>query len=1185
MAEGYEQFYRTWCYSGRSVSGADGWKIRAKSEKLALPEAEGLADLANYWSPTEFSREFLPGRRLALFRRPEDCVLANGVPVAGLVGGRGGVSFEHVVVGLPKGFSAFDAIKLWRASIWQIQDGGFAPQLPKFAWDRDSDWTGFQPAQSVPGEGDSAVVMELLNRSEVVSWSSYMLRACLAAATGAVDKVFIAGTDDSIARLLFIALYCLPERFRRNLTFSTHENPKATKGVQIVGVTTFEGGETDFPRFCYDGRYCAINTFNGNKSETLAISIFADSAIQWLLAGQFGLLENVRRGFDALDSADNPDVGELELLAQNPPLGDDAPLDTEGYLKLLGSPAIGHAMLCNRAELIAIMNLARNEEGFKDSVVGQLSTWLPKHVTASKEFPSALADIALEQIQAGKLFEEVTWLAEFCRGVDGNLELPFWERLMLLFQARLNQGAGSKSPLPALDTRLRLIEVWHHWHQLPEQFAGDPFGEVVSSWLQVASRDLSAVLNSSLKDNLKQLTLTLWLNVKNPGEFQAVIKELRDDNNYRDLLTGHLAGLFKVRPDALRAFPASLAVVGVEEIRVDSIFSKVTWLADLARDVSPMLNVHFWEELLVVCETLVSRPETGQPLFPKLETRIEVMERWERHTKGKAGILKGVIAGTWLRVGPQELLLVLISGLSTELQLESVRLCLTGTQPINQPMGDQIIGLIGNNRKLTKDVFFGIPQWQRGATIARVPEMCWMKLLESQTAQLQLGDFLDDGIVETVAFWVNRVPKAVPPPMRALFSFGQFFKSPGAFQTVGTIAPELLHPDFWTRRYDRTAAATGAVDKLLNRGDLADFERALESFGDRRLTNSPVDFLELAYVRVQNNAVKCRDASLQRLLEVLGLILQEWKTPASRKDNGTSSEAIANKLTAEEYAVLGRVGMRYLPGSSLLKSPTGQQVIELLHAQSHLLGPMQNAWVQKIYTLFQVCNATEFQSEMIETLAKAYLALDKEADTDIRAEINAMLLKLVAEKPTALQLALVAFVNSVYASNENLFLKGFMPGLMDNLIKLERGNESGAVAEKFVLFCIEGCFLTGTNGNFADRRSQEMAIWLDRFSKSLTSKSMKRVNQSAQKWEESSRNRWYQVSGYKEKWWQTRNAKRVLWFFIGVVLLLIVIVFGSVYLWHKHQQATQDKLDMHAKSAKNITSGTNQITGAGGSEK
>ncbi|MGB7768379.1 MAG: hypothetical protein WBN22_05935 [Verrucomicrobiia bacterium] len=1160
MAEGYEQFYRTWCYSGRSVSGADGWKIRAKSEKLALPEAEGLADLANYWSPTEFSREFVPGRRLALFRRTEDCVLANGVPVPGLVGGRGGVSFEHVVVGLPKGFSAFDAVKLWRASFWQTQDGDFAPQLTQLACDGASAWTGFQPAQSVPGEGDSAVIMELLNRSEIVSWSSFMLRACLAAATGAVDKVFVAGTDDSIARLLFVALYCLPERFRRQLTFSTHENPKATKGVQIVGVTTFEGGETDFPRFCYDGRYCAINTLNGNKSENLATSIFADSAIQWLLAGQFGFLENVRRGFDALDPLDNPGIGELELLTQNPPLGDGAPLESEGCLNLLRSPAIGRAMLRDRAELVAIMNLAHSDEGFKNSVVGQLSTWLPKHATASNEFPSALAGIALEQIQAGNVFEEVAGLADFCRGVEGNLELPFWERLLMLCQAWVNQGDGSNANLLGIDTRIRLIEVWHHWHQVPEQFAGDPFGEVFSAWLQVAPLDLWVVLNSSLKDNLKQLTLNLWLNVKNTGEFQAVIKQSRDDQTCRDQLVRQLAGLFKVRPDVFRGFPASLAVLGLEELRMENDFSKVTCLADLAREVSPMMEIRFWEELLVACEAGITRPETGQTLLPELNTRIGVIERWERHTKGKEGVLKGVIAGAWLRVGPQELPPVLSSGLSAELKLESFRLCLTGTLPIDQPTGEQIIGLVSKNLKLTRGVFFGIPQWQRGAAIVRVPEICWTKLLESQTEKLSLTDLLDDGLVETVAFWVNKVPNAVPSPMRALFSFGQFFKSPGAFQTVGNLAPELLSPDFWTRRTDRTAAAAGAVDKLLNRGDLADFERALEWFGDRKLTNSPVDFLELAYTRMQSNAVKCRDASLQRLLEVLGLVLKEWKNPSSRKEKGATSEPVVNKLAAEEYAALGRIGMRYLPGSSLLKSPTGQQVVQLLQTQSHILGPMQNAWAEQLQSLLEVQElinsntelAPEKKGELIRTLAEAYSAMSRPEDQEVRDWIHRLLLEWSQQQPKLVLAILTKFTHSVYKSQKHLFLNSFISPFRQGLTTLERKRRDGLIASEFVRWYFND------GEKLFENDSELVKGWLTDFLRELSDESRTKTDKDLRlvvKCSEDTIKRWREMSGYQERWWQTRAAKLILAFAL-VVMLLAAVLFGiigyKIYPWLKH---------------------------------
>ena len=283
--------------------------------------------------------------------------------------------------------------------------------------------------------------------------------------------------------------------------------------------------------------------------------------------------------------------------------------------------------------------------------------------------------------------------------------------------------------------------------------------------------------------------------------------------------------------------------------------------------------------------------------------------------------------------------------------------------------------------------------------------------------------------------------------------------------------------------------------------------------------------------------------------------MKEWKNPSGRKEKGATTEAVVNKLPTDEYAVLGRIGMRYLPGSSLLKSPTGHQVIEQLHAQNHLLGDIQKAWMENMHTLLQVCNATEFKTEMIETLAKAYLALDKEADADMRAEINVLLLKLVAQKPKALGFALWAFVNSVYVTNQNLFLRDFMPGLIEDLIQLEKTTESGAVAEVFVLFCIDGCALEGKGGNLRDRCSTELDGWLGRFNKGLTASSIKRLNQSARKWKESSREHWYQVSGYKERWWQTRSAKIVLAFTL-LVTLLVALLFGmigyKIYPWLKN---------------------------------
>ena len=302
--------------------------------------------------------------------------------------------------------------------------------------------------------------MEILNRGDVMPWGAYVLRACLAAADGTVEKVFLASKDDTIVRLLFLAFYCLPERLRSKLTFSTHENPKATKGVQIVGVTTFEGEEADLPRHCYEGKYCALNIYNGNKTESLRTSFFAETAIQWILYGQYGLLAAVRANFDALDPADNPGVAELDLLAEHPPMGGEAPAETEGLLKLCGSATIGHAKLRDRNEFRSLTGAAQNDNEVKEGLVTQFRKWLPSHGVASEELPKQMAEAGFEGLVEGGSFEDLAWLGEF-GGRLGNCEQKYWEGLLM----RCHEGIGGATIFPALETRIGLIGRWEKWHR------------------------------------------------------------------------------------------------------------------------------------------------------------------------------------------------------------------------------------------------------------------------------------------------------------------------------------------------------------------------------------------------------------------------------------------------------------------------------------------------------------------------------------------------------------------------------------------------------------------------------------------------------------------------------------------------------------------------------------------------
>jgi hypothetical protein len=863
------------------------------------------------------------------------------------------------VARLPKDISALDAIKLWRSSAWCLEDGEFSSKLEAFAWTEEALGPDFQIRVEMKEMGqvadsDSAVALGFLSQPDVMSWASYVLRACLAISGGLVEKFFIAGKDDTIARLLFVAFYCLPERLRRGLTFSTHENPKGTKGVQIVGVTTFEGAELDLPSYCYNGKYCALNTFNETKTDSLAASSFAESAIQWILYGQYGLLAQVREGFDALDPADKPTIGDLDLLAEHPVLGDDVPMETEGLLKLCGSAAIGHSKVRDLKELSVLVGQAESSSGYRDRLVSQLVAWLPQHSKASEEFPVVLAQIALARLQEGQSFGELAWLATLAGQISPGLDRRFWEAFLMACQPAAGQWASGKAPVPMLDTRLNLLQ---EWEKLP--------------------------------------------NVKDQATFRG----------------------------------------------------------------------------LVDC---------------------------------------------WLRVTPRELIQVLNSSLLSGLKREAVRLCLTGSALLDAQTAEAMFSLICRDVQLIKEVFLNLPKWQeRGVgAIGKVPDGCLSKLLACHVEQMTLVDSLDEPLVETVGLWDARVPKLMPARMRAILSLGRYLKSPASVMQVTELAPELVRPDFWSRERDKEEVVNGAVDRLLECGSLSDYERALDWFGDRKWASSSMELIRLTYRRLVNVQIGCRDGALQRIILILGVVLKEWEEAGRGGSVATSSGSVAaGDLEGSELNALGRIAMHHLPGSSFLKSPAGHQIINVLCAESQCLEPIQKGWIENLHSLLELCNATVFDRRMIETLARCYKALDKEGDADVRAEvINALVFNAISENPKALKPALWAFVNNVYTKDESLFLIGFMPHLLEELVRLEQKSESGAVAEVFVSFCIEGCFLERAGGNFADRRSTEMNEWLRHFKSDLSPRSISRVNRYAKGWEKRSRERWYRESGYRPSW-------------------------------------------------------------------
>jgi hypothetical protein len=156
--------------------------------------------------------------------------------------------------------------------------------------------------------------------------------------------------------------------------------------------------------------------------------------------------------------------------------------------------------------------------------------------------------------------------------------------------------------------------------------------------------------------------------------------------------------------------------------------------------------------------------------------------------------------------------------------------------------------------------------------------------------------------------------------MSAIFSFGEYLKNPSS--VAGPVS-ELLSPDFWSRESDKETIDE-AIDRLLTRWTLQDYERALEWFGEGQLAPSQRDLIRLSHRRAASGCV-CRDHVLNDVLASLDAFLGECEDPRSLAGTVAPADGVPlTGLTDVEIANLGKIVHLYLPIGSLIKTATGQ---------------------------------------------------------------------------------------------------------------------------------------------------------------------------------------------------------------------------------------------------------------------
>lgn len=236
-------------------------------------------------------------------REHAESILVHKVYVRQEGGDRGGVFFTHLLSRLPQDLSAADALALWgNTSFWHTSDKSLDamrtdleevpreklwPQRPVFTWHSARDrglvkaYLPFllqaflekyapprPPAQHQPGTS------RRFWRSGATS-----MRPDRQAQNGEKtrrEKIYIAAADRDVALLTHALVHCLPEQFRKTLTFSTYEYNPETAPVEIVGICWLDHRTEqnashipDLPASIHPSEQLVLNCYHPHKSSPL----------------------------------------------------------------------------------------------------------------------------------------------------------------------------------------------------------------------------------------------------------------------------------------------------------------------------------------------------------------------------------------------------------------------------------------------------------------------------------------------------------------------------------------------------------------------------------------------------------------------------------------------------------------------------------------------------------------------------------------------------------------------------------------------------------------------------------------------------------------------------------------------------------------------------------------------------
>lgn len=481
-----ERFFYTVCRNGVSVTGDDGFQVRAATPALnpgfILQHCMGAIA---YEPPRGVDVEQLTGAnspvKLIYYR-------AGGVSMLGRICWTGhdaedryrlGNFFADVLIGLPETMDALEAVCAWDAPFWHDRALGESTCL---------DSVPALPRNDVfPDE-----TAELQLRHETAQTRlTWLINAFLSRQSH--QRLIICANPRDVAILVYGLCSCLPPSWRREVTFSTYEESPEKAATVIMGTTRLKHAE-DFDEFWYSSGGKVLNLETGRQSETVS-SFYAKHIVSLFCNGDRTKLDHLLARLDScnLGAAKHLDLG-LRIL-----MGDFKGLENEDLyavveLSSLFGAAVAQEEFC--AHFAEALILSNPPGDLWPSLGAQLGD---KRQPA--QFVAALARVVATNLVRAA---EPAQLMERLEVVDAILFVP--DSQSLAFEL-LQEVLGMPSPAELRRPARWFLLAW--WAGKPGLLDDTRFLRVLATFLAMGPDEFKSLIDADLPESIKVLAFML----------------------------------------------------------------------------------------------------------------------------------------------------------------------------------------------------------------------------------------------------------------------------------------------------------------------------------------------------------------------------------------------------------------------------------------------------------------------------------------------------------------------------------------------------------------------------------------------------------------------------------------------------------------------------------------------------